>query len=406
LIDSLSTFAGPLLAALLFAVASAAAVFGAAAALALASGLALVGVSYDAPARERRAPRARIAAEVVEGFRGLVRYRQAGLLFGVGFAQTFTRGCLNVFLVVVALQLLGTGEPGVGVLTGAIGVGAVGGSLAASLFVRGRRLAVISGVGVALWGLPIALTAASSREAVVFALMCVIGVGNALVDIGVFTLPGRLVPEAMLARVFGAFESVVALTVALGSLATPFVIDLLGIKGALVALGLVAPVVVALAWRGLRAIDASIEHRDAEIEVLKRVGVFRPLPLPAIDSLAVHLDHAEFAPGQEIFHQGDRGDRFYVIDAGEADVIGDGRLVTTIGPGDGFGEIALLRDTARTTTVCARTELRLYTLDRIHFLSAVGGYQSSAQEAEELVSARLADLTAGRSASIQGGSSR
>jgi CRP-like cAMP-binding protein len=87
-------------------------------------------------------------------------------------------------------------------------------------------------------------------------------------------------------------------------------------------------------------------------------------------------------------------------------VIGDGRLVTTIGPGDGFGEIALLRDTARTTTVCARTELRLYTLDRIHFLSAVGGYQSSAQEAEELVSARLADLTAGRSASIQGGSSR
>jgi hypothetical protein len=228
----------------------------------------------------------------------------------------------------------------------------------------------------------------------VFALMCVIGVGNALVEIGVFTLPPRLVPEEMLARVFGAFESVVALTVALGSLVTPFVIDVLGIRGALVALGLVAPVVVAVAWRGLRAIDASVEHRDAEIEVLKRVGLFRPLPLPAIDSLAVHVDHAEFGAGQEIFHQGDHGDRFYVIDTGEADVIGDGRLVTTIGPGDGFGEIALLRDVARTTTVCARTELRLYTLDRVHFLAAVGGYRSSAQEAEDLVSARLAALTA------------
>jgi hypothetical protein len=341
----------------------------------------------------------------VEGFRGLVRYREAGLLMWIGFAQAFTRGCLNVFMVVIALQLLGTGESGVGVLTGAIGVGAVGGSLAASLFVRGRHLAAIEGVGVALWGLPIALTAASSHESVVFALMCVIGVGNALVDIGVFTLVGRLVPEAVLARVFGAFESVVALTVALGSLVTPFVIDLLGIRGALVALGLVAPVVVAIAWRGLRAIDASMEHRDAEIEVLKKVGLFRPLPLPAIDGLAVHVDHAEFGPGQEIFHQGDHGDRFYVIDTGEADVIGDGRLVTTIGPGDGFGEIALLRDVSRTTTVCARTELRLYTLDRIHFLAAVGGYQSSAQEAEDLVSARLAALTSGRSGSIQGGSS-
>lgn len=100
---------------------------------------------------------------------------------------------------------------------------------------------------------------------------------------------------------------------------------------------------VVLSWRRLRAIDASIEHRDAEIEVLKKVPIFRPLPMAAIDGLAVHLEHAEFGPGQEIFHQGDDGDRFYVVESGEAEVIGDGRLVNTIGSGDGFGEIALLR---------------------------------------------------------------
>jgi MFS family permease len=391
-VDSLSTFAGPLLAALLLDVASAAAGFAAVAGLALLSGLALVGLSYEGPPRARPEPLARIVAEIGEGFRALVRYRDAGLLALLGFAQTFTRGALNVFVVVIAIELLDAGEPGVGLLTAAVGAGAVAGSLGASLVVGGRRLASLEGIGVALWGLPLALVGAFHQEPVVLALMAVIGIGNALVDIGIFTLLTRLVPEKLLARAMGAFESLVALTVAFGALVTPFAIDLFGVRGALVAVGLVAPLSVALAWRRLRSIDASIEHRDAEIDVLKKVRMFRPLPMAAIDGLAVHVDHAEFAPGQEVFHQGDHGDRFYVIAGGEAEVIGDGRLVNTIGPGDGFGEIALLRDTLRTTTVCARTTLRLYTLDRCHFLDAIGGYRSSMEEADELVTTRLTAL--------------
>ena len=395
LVDSLSTFAGPLLAALLLETASAAAAFAAAAALALLSGLTLLGIAYESPRREQRTPLRGIATEIVEGFRALVRYRDAGLLTWLGLAQTFTRGALNVFVVVIAIQLLGAGEAGVGVLTAAVGAGAVGGSLGASLVVGGRRLASVEGLGVALWGLPLVLVAAFQQETIVLLLMAVIGVGNALVDIGLFTLLTRLVPETVLARVMGAFESMVALTVALGSLVTPFAIDLLGVEAALVAIGLVAPASVALAWRRLRAIDASIEHRDAEIEVLKKVVMFRPLPMAAIDGLALHVDHAEFPAGQAIFNQGDAGDRFYVIALGEADVIGDGRLVNTIGPGDGFGEIALLRGTARTTTVCARTSLSVYTLERAPFLSAVGGYRSSADEADALITARLAGLAVG-----------
>jgi Cyclic nucleotide-binding domain/Major Facilitator Superfamily len=395
LVDSVSTFAGPLLAALLLGVASAAAALGAVAALALVSGLALLRLSYEAPPRGRSAALAGIAAEIGDGFRALIRYRDAGLLTWLGLAQTFTRGALNVFVVVIAIQLLGAGAPGVGLLTAAVGAGAVGGSLGASLVVGGRRLATIQGVGVALWGLPLALVGAFQQEPVVLALMAVIGIGNALVDIGLFTLLTRLVPETLLARVMGAFESLVALTVALGSLVTPFAIDLLGVRGALVAIGCVAPLSAALGWRRLRAIDSSIEHRDAEIEVLKKVGMFRPLPMAAIDGLAVHVDHAEFAAGQAIFNQGDHGDRFYVIATGEADVIGDGRLVNTIGPGDGFGEIALLRGTSRTTTVCARTTLRVYTLERGHFLSAIGGYRSSSEEADALITSRLAALALG-----------
>jgi len=217
----------------------------------------------------------------------------------------------------------------------------------------------------------------------------VIGAGNSLVDIGLHTLPARLVPEELLARVFGAKASLTALTIAVGSFVTPRAIDLLGIRGALIVLGLIAPTLAALAWRRLRAIDEAIAHRDQEIELLKRISLFRPLPMPAIDELAVHVDSVQQTAGQDVFHQDDHGDRFYAIEDGEAEVIGNGRLITTLRSGEGFGEIALLHDTLRTTTVRARTPLRLFTLDRRHFLSAVTDYESSGREAEALVLDRL-----------------
>jgi MFS family permease len=389
LVDSLSTLLGPLVAALLLDVGSPEAVFALTAVLSFGSGLLIVGLSYEAPPRARSRPLRRIAHDTWEGFSALVHYRDAGLLLGLSLTASLTRGFLNVFVVVIALELLGMGAPGVGVLTAAVGAGAVAGSLGASALVSGRRLAALEGVGVALWGLPLALSGALPHEPVVLALMSVIGIGNALADIGLYTLPARLVPEELLARVFGAKESLTAMSVALGSLIAPPVIDVLGVRAALAALGLVAPALAALAWRRLRAIDGSIAHRDSEIAVLQRVGMLRPLPMPAIESLAVHVDHARVAAGQEVFHQGDHGDRFYVIEDGEAEVIGDGRLIRTLRAGDGFGEIALLRDTLRTTTVRARTPLLLYTLDRHHFVAAVSDYSSSAYEAEVLVRDRL-----------------
>jgi len=389
LVDSLSLLLGPVLAALLLDVGSPQLVFAAAAALSLGSGALLLKLSYEAPPRGLPQPLRRIARETAEGYRAFARYHDAGLLMGLGLAQTLTRGFFNVFVVVVALELLEMGEPGVGVLTAAVGAGAVVSSLGASMFVTGRRLATVAATGIALWGLPLTLSGALPYEPAVLALMCVIGAGNALVDIGLYTLIPRLVPEELLARVYGAFESLTALTVAIGALLTPLVIDLLGLRGALAVLGLVAPGLVALAWRRMHAIDASIAHRDEEVEVLNKVGIFRPLPMPAIDVLALHVDHTRVPAGREVVHQGDPGDRFYVIEDGEADVIGDGRHIRTMGPGDGFGEIALLRDTPRTTTVRARTPLRLYTLDRLDFVSAVTGYRSSGREADTLMLDRL-----------------
>jgi CRP-like cAMP-binding protein len=158
-------------------------------------------------------------------------------------------------------------------------------------------------------------------------------------------------------------------------------------------LGLVAPVLAAVVWQRVHAIHAGIAHRDQEIEVLTGVEMFRPLPLPAIDNLALNVAAVQVPAGQAVFRQGDTGDRFYVIEDGEVDVIGDDRLIRTMRAGDGFGEMALLHDAPRVATVRARTQLRLRALDRRHFLSAVNGYASSKREADTLVLNRLADVT-------------
>jgi Cyclic nucleotide-binding domain len=393
LLDSIGTLLGPLAAALLIAFSGTIAAFVFAAALSLGAGALLIHLSYETPQHRSSGNLRRIVIDTTAGFHALWRYRDAGLLIGLALAQTFTRGCLNVFLVVVPFELLQTGEAGVGVMTAAVGAGAVAGSVGALVLVTGRRLALIEGVGVALWGMGLGLCAVLPYQPTVLALMCVIGVGNALIDVGLFTLPARLVPYEALAAVFGTLESLVAVTVALGSLITPFVIELFGVRGALAVLGLPAIAMGALSWRRLRVVDRSIVHRDSEIAVLKRVAILRPLPMPTIDNLAGHVANTSVAAGEEVFRQGDAGDRFYVIEDGEADVLGDGRVVSTLGSGDCFGEIALLRDTPRTATVRARTALCLYSLARPEFIRAVSGSSASALEADALLRDRLAGFT-------------
>src|SRR5262249_61275360 len=100
------------------------------------------------------------------------------LLIAVGLAQTLTNGFVNVFMVVVAIQLLHMGASGVGVLTAAMGIGALAGSLGTSTLATRRRFAVIQGIGVALWGIALDLTGALPYAPAVLVLMGVIGVGN------------------------------------------------------------------------------------------------------------------------------------------------------------------------------------------------------------------------------------
>ncbi|MFC7727499.1 MFS transporter [Nocardioides sp. GCM10028917] len=380
MLDSTATLVGPLLAAVILEVADVDVVFGVAAAASLWSAALLLRLDYDAPPRPPAAGR-RLGREVVEGVLAVVRNRDLALVLGLAAAQSFTRGALTVFSVVVSIELLGRGEPGAGTLMTAVGVGAVVGSLAASLLVGTRRLGAWFALGVTLWGLPLVLVGLLPRDLAALFFLALIGGGNALIDVAGFTLLGRMAPDAVLARVFGVLESLVAVSIGVGALVTSFAVDAWGVRTALVAVGLVCPVLAAASWWRLRALDRTVGVHDEDVRLLQHVPMLRTLPLPSVEQLVRGLEAREVPAGALVFEQGDVGDRYYVVESGQVDVVGDGRLLATLGAGEGFGEIALLRRSARTASVAARTDVRLRSLDADCFLTVVLGYTPSAREA-------------------------
>jgi MFS family permease len=390
LLDSAATVAGPLLAAVLLQFTGVDVVFAVAAGASFAAAALLVGLRYEAPPRPSAPARPDILGEAAEGLRAVAKDRDLVLILGLAAAQSLTRGALTVLSVVVAIELLGTGEPGVGALMTAVGVGAVVGSLGASLLVGTARLGAWFAVGVGLWGLPIALIGVFPQQAFALVLLSFVGVGNALVDVAGFTLIGRLAPDQVLARVFGVLESMVAVFVGIGGVVASTLIGWLGIDAALIAIGLLCPLLAAASWWRLRRLDRSVAVLDLDIGLLRRVDMLCTLPLPSIEQLARGLQPVAVPSGAAVFRQGDPGDRYYVIESGEVDVVHDGLVVASLGPGEGFGEIALLRPTGRLATVVARSDLRLQALASDRFLPVVLGYTPSALQASATADGILA----------------
>jgi hypothetical protein len=190
-------------------------------------------------------------------------------------------------------------------------------------------------------------------------------------------------------------ESLFLLTVGLGALAAPLLLNWLGTRGALIAAGALLPLLVVPAWPRLNDMDRAARVPLERIEILQANSIFRPLPEATLEQLAEGLEEVDAPAGEEVVRQGEPGDRFYLVKDGALEVYIDGKLVQTLGPGDSFGEIALLRDMPRTATVRGKTAATLYALDRRAFLTAVTGFGPSLSAAEAVIGMRLGPAPSG-----------
>jgi MFS family permease len=394
ILDGLAALVGPLAAAALLAAFSPATAFVAVALLAGIAGALAAALRYESvrPAvADAPAGRAGVVADLIDGMRELRRRHRAAEVILLGGGQCVIRGALTVLAVVVAVDVTDLGRPGVGLLWAAFGVGGFVSAMASIGAAGSARLGTLFGAGIAMWGVPLVLVGLLTSSYMAVGAFVIVGAANALVDVTGFTLLQRLVPDQMLARVLALTEAVFSLSLALGSLAIPFVISSLGNTGALTVTGCILPLAVAARFAALRAIDADIRVRKDRIALLRQVRMFRLLPVPAIEGLALRLRWSYVAAGTDVFRKGDPGDEFYVIESGRAAVIDDGHQVRELVPGDAFGEIALLRSAPRTATVHALEDTALAAVSGPLFVSAITGFSATSSTAEQLVSGYLAE---------------
>ena len=120
---------------------------------------------------------------------------------------------------------------------------------------------------------------------------------------------------------------------------------------------------------------------------LKNVPFFSSMSEQDLDALAERTNELKVEAGTVLAREGDLGEEFFVIESGTAEVIRDGAPVATLGAGDFFGEIALIREERRIATVTATSAMVLIVMSGSSFRSL----DSSRPEISDAVSKALAE---------------
>ena len=306
----------------------------------------------------------------------------AGLFLGMG--------ALDVLYAELAIGALEAGNAWAGYLNAAFGLGGALGVAATIALVGRRHLLGPITAGVVLWAGALALLAIVPTKATAFVGLALAGVACVVVDVAGRTLLQRSAPGNLLARVFGLLEGVSMAALALGAILVPALTALGGTAAALLGTAAILPLIALATWRHLRTIDQDADVPVVAIGLLRTMPLFAPLSAPAIEGVARQLVPVEVEAGVAVVTQGEDGDRWYAIADGTLEVRRDDRVLATIGRGEGFGEIALLRNVPRTATVTALTSCSLYALEKEAFTEAITGHPEVVVEAERVVDRHLA----------------
>jgi hypothetical protein len=300
-------------------------------------------------------------------------------------------GAVDVLVVVLAVRILAVGPGAAGYLSAAFGGGGLLGAAAAVALV-GRRLAVPLTAAALVCGLAFAALALASTVPTAVALLVVVGAARIIQSVAAQTLFQRSTPLDVIVCAFALIESVRDLGMLLGALLVPLLIGLGGPKAAFAGVAFCVLIALPLAARRIRRIDDEASIPVVEMGVLRNLAIFASLPAMSLETLAREASYASVEPGTEIIREGADGDDYYAITHGSVSVTRGDRELRRLEPGEGFGEIALLRAVRRTATVTATSRTTLLRIGRDAFLGALRASPTVAASAEQVATARLTDL--------------
>ena len=376
--EGLGTFLGPFLASVLIAaghlpLAATAAAGAFLGTVVIASGLRFEHATDAAGGSPQQRGLGIIAGLQAVARRPVLRWSMLGV-----YGQVTTRGLLNPLLVVASLEMLGMGNAGVGLLSAALGLGGLVGAVFAISLTRAGQLVRTECTALAFWGAPIAVIGLIANPAIGLAAMVVTGVANAVYDVAIITIFQRGATNQERAAVFSVFEGIAGLGLVTGSLLAPVVLAAFGARGALAITGSILPIMAVIIAGRIGATDrVSVVDEDL-MRLVRRVDVFAELPLTALERLAAGMTPVAAAAGAVLVREGEPGETFVIVASGEVEVTVAGAAMDRLGPGAGFGEIALLRQSRRTATVTARTAVTGYAVDAGTFACAVSGPATAA----------------------------
>lgn len=368
---------GPLVAAAALAVAAPTWAF-VANALTFAAAVVLVAGIRTARSSLVRLDRARGPGLLTEMRAGLATVRRQdgiAIVLGLAVLLTLVRGAEMVLYVRVAEESLGLGGGGYGLLTGAVG----GGALLAVPFV-GRvaatrsesRILVVAAVASVL---PLLVLATVRNVPIVLAALAVQGAATVVFEVLGLTMVQRLCSLTSLGRVLGVQTTAAGGTKLLGSVLAPVTIAALGVPGGLVTVAAIALGGTAALTLPALGLGRRLGKRRAEIEprvaLFSRLAIFAGASRPTIERLAMQATVEHVAAGTVLIREGEPADDFYVIARGELTVQAGGRTINHVAAPDWCGELGLLQRAARTATVVATTDTVVWRIPGAELIAAL-----------------------------------
>jgi hypothetical protein len=329
-------------------------------------------------------------ASLTAGLRATAREPGPRVMVFAIAAYYVAMGALDVLAVVIAVTLLDKPEAYGGYVTTAVGVGSlIAGSI--SVAVIGRRwispwmLTTALFVGAAL----VSVSMVGSRTVASMLVLVALGVSEGLYELTALMLLQRVSRLDLLGHIFALVEALQMAMLAVGAAIVPVAVQLFGSHWAPAAIGVLFVMLVGGIGARIVVIDRDARVPLTEMAVLRATPIFGALPGPALETVAREARRVVVAAGDVVVRQGDRGVEYFAIVSGRFVVTVDGTQRGQLHRGDGFGEIALVRDVPRAATVRAATDAVVLAVDRDPFLTAVTGHAPTRDRASSIAAAHL-----------------